>query len=35
MQSLLGTNKRLPLSHMAKRYIWLEETKERINEVSI
>ena len=27
MQSLLGTNHRLPLSHMAKSYIWIEETK--------
>ena len=25
IQSLLGTNHRLPLSHMAKSYIWLEE----------
>ena len=35
MQSLLGTNHRLPLSHMAKSYIWLEETRERNNEFSI
>ena len=35
MQSLLGTNHLLPLFHMAKRFIWLEETKERINEFSI
>ena len=35
MQSLLGTNHRLPLSHMAKSCIWLEETKERINDFSI
>ena len=26
MQSLFGTNCRRPLLHMAKRYIWLEET---------
>ena len=25
VQSLLGTNHRLPLSHMAKSYIWIEE----------
>ena len=35
MQSFLGDYHRLPLSHMAKSYIWLEETKERINEFSI
>ena len=35
MQYLLGTNHRLPLSHMAKSYIWLEETNRRINELSI
>ena len=35
IQSLLGTNHHLPLSHMAKRYIWLEEANERINEFSI
>ena len=34
-QSLLGTNHCLPLSHMAKSYIWLEETNQRINEFSI
>ena len=34
MQSLFGANHPLPLSHMAKIYIWLEETKERINEFS-
>ena len=32
---LLGTNHRLPLSYMAKSYIWLEETNQRINELSI
>ena len=35
MQSLLGNNHRLPLSNMAKIYIWLEEIKESINEISI
>ena len=35
MQSLLGTNHRMPLSHMAKIYILLEETNQRINEFSI
>ena len=29
---LLGINHRLPLSHMGKSYIWLEETNQRINE---
>ena len=32
---MLGTNHRLPLSHMAKSYIWLEEKNQRINEFSI
>ena len=32
---MLGTNHRLPLSHMDKSYIWLEETNQRINEFSI
>ena len=35
MKSLLGTNHRLPLFNMAKSFIWLEETKERIHEFSI
>ena len=35
MQSLSGTNRRIPLLHMAKSYIWLEETNQRINEFSI
>ena len=35
IQSLLGNNHRLPLSHMAKSYIWLEDTDQRINEFSI
>ena len=35
IQYLLGTNHRLPLSHMAKSYICLKETKEHINYFSI
>ena len=35
IQSLLGTNHHLPLSHMAKSYIWLEETNEGMNKFSI
>ena len=35
IQSLLRTNHRLPLSHMAKSYICLEETNQSINEFSI
>ena len=35
IQSLLGTNHRLPLSHMVKIYTCLEETNQRINELSI
>ena len=35
IQSLLGTNHHLPLSHMAKSYIWLEETNEGTNKFSI
>ena len=35
IQSLLGTNHRLPLSHMAKSFIFLEEKNQRINEFSI
>ena len=35
IQSLFGTNHRLPLSHMATSYIWLEETNQLINEFSI
>ena len=31
MQYLLGTNIRMPVLHMAKIYICLEETNERIN----
>ena len=35
MQSLLGDYHRLPLLHMAKHFIFLEETNQRINEFSI
>ena len=35
IKSLLGTNHLLPLSHMAKSYIWLEEKNQRIHEFSI
>ena len=35
MQSLLGTNFRMPLLHMSKIYIWLEEKNQHINEFSI
>ena len=35
IQSFLGTNHRLPLSHISKIYIWLKEKKERTNEFSI
>ena len=35
IQFMLGTNHRLPLSPMAKSYIWLEETNQRINEFYI
>ena len=32
---LLRNNHCLPLSHMAKTYIWIEEKNQRINEFSI
>ena len=35
MKSLLGANHRLPLSHMTKRFIWIEETQEGNNEILI
>ena len=35
IQSSVGTNHCLPLSHMAKSYIQIKETKEFINEFSI
>ena len=35
MQSMLGTNRHMPLLHMDKIYIWLEEKNQLINELSI
>ena len=35
MLSLFGANHRLPLFHMAKHHIWLNETKKRINKFTI
>ena len=35
MQSFLGNYHGITLFHMAKTFIWLEETKECINEFSI
>ena len=35
IQSLLVTNNRLPLLHIDKSCIWLEETNQHINEFSI
>ena len=35
MLSLLGANHRLPLCHMAKRFIWINESKKRINAFAI
>ena len=35
MKSFLGDNHHLPLFHMARSFIWPEETKERINKFSI
>ena len=35
MLPLLGANHRLTLFHMAKRFIWIEETGEHINEYEI
>ena len=32
MDSVLGANCRIPLIHMSKRRIYIEETNERINE---
>ena len=34
MESLLGANWSIPLIHMSKRKIYIEETNERINEFS-
>ena len=33
--TLLGIDHCLPLLHMAKRFIWIEETGKRINEFGI
>ena len=35
MLSFLVANHRLPLFHMAKRFIWINETKQLINEFTI
>ena len=35
MKSMLGDNCRMPLLHMSKSYIWIEETNQRINEFYI
>ena len=35
MLSLLGANYRLPLFHIAKRFIWLNEAKKRTNKFTI
>ena len=35
IQSLVGTNNCLPLSRMAKSYIWIEVANQRINEFTI
>ena len=35
MLSLLGANHLLPLFHMAKRFIRIDEAKQRINEFTI
>ena len=34
MESMLVDNSRMPLLHMSKTYIWMEETNQRINEFS-
>ena len=34
MESMLVANCRMPLLHMSKSYIWIEETNQRINEFS-
>ena len=34
MESVLGANCRIPLIHMSKRKIYIEETNERMNEFS-
>ena len=35
IQSMLGTNCCMPLLHMSRSYIWIEETNQLINEFSI
>ena len=35
MLPLLGANYLLPLSHLAKRFIWLNEEEKRINKFAI
>ena len=35
MKSMVGANCRMPLLHISKSYIWLEETNQRINDFSI
>ena len=35
IQYMLGTNHLLPLSHMDKSYIWLEDINQRMNQFSI
>ena len=35
MLSLLGANHRLPIFHMVKHFIWINETKQRMNEFTI
>ena len=35
MKYMLGTNCCMPLLHMSKSYIWIEETNQRINKFSI
>ena len=34
MESMLVANCRMPSLHMSKSYIWIEETSQRINEIS-
>ena len=34
IESMLVANCRMPLLHMSKTYIWVEETNQRINEFS-
>ena len=35
MKSMLVANFRMPFLHMSKSYIWIEETNQRINKLSI